>query len=271
VARAKGELFQALAEDGIAVLNADDRFAGLWVELIGARRVLRFGLEQIADVTVVAGTERMEVGDVLATHFTLRTPAGDLPVRLHLSGRHNVINACAAAAAALAAGASGDDIQQGLAGLQAVKGRLQLKLAGSGVRILDDTYNANPASLRAALQVLALAPGRKILALGDMGELGAGAEDMHGAMGEEARDAGVEQLFSVGDLTRVTSERFGVGARHFATQEDLIIALQKVLGDAAARPVTVLVKGSRRMQMERVVAALLPPAAAGHDNSMRKD
>ena len=271
VARAKGELFQVLTEDGIAVLNADDRFAGLWAEFIGMRHMVRFGLEHAADVTVVPGTERMEVGDVLATRFTLRTPAGDLPVRLQLSGRHNVINACAAAAASLAAGASDDDIQQGLAGLQAVKGRLQLKLADSGLRILDDTYNANPASLRAALQVLAMAPGRKILVLGDMGELGAGAEDMHDAMGEEARAAGVEQLFTVGLLTRFTAQRFGAGAMHFATQEELISALQKALSDAAARPVTVLVKGSRRMQMERVVAALSAPVAGSNANSMRKD
>jgi len=271
VARAKGELFQALDENGVAVLNADDRYAALWSDLIGARRTVRFGMEQAAEVSVLPGTERMEIGDELMMRFTLRTPAGNIPVRLQLCGRHNVINACAAAAAALAAGADGEDIQQGLAGLQAVKGRLQLKLAAPGVRILDDTYNANPTSLRAALQVLAVAEGKKILLLGDMGELGAGAEDMHAEMGEEVRAAGVEQLFTVGVLTRHTAQRFGAGARHFATREDLIAAARLALSGATTQPITVLVKGSRRMQMERVVEALLAPAAVGKANPMKRD
>jgi UDP-N-acetylmuramoyl-tripeptide--D-alanyl-D-alanine ligase len=257
VARAKGELFQALAADGVAVLNADDRFAPLWVQLIGARPTLRFGLEQAADVSVVPGTEHMEVDDVLALRCTLRTPAGDVPIRMQLCGRHNLVNACAAAAAAVAAGAGAADIQRGLASLQAVKGRLQLILAAPDVRVLDDTYNANPTSLLAALRVLALAPGKKILVLGDMGELGAGAEGLHGELGEEARAAGVEQLFTVGLLSRFTAQRFGAGARHFAAQGELIAALRATLSAASRQAVTVLVKGSRRMQMERVVAALV--------------
>jgi UDP-N-acetylmuramoyl-tripeptide--D-alanyl-D-alanine ligase len=262
VARAKGELFQALDADGVAVLNADDRYAALWAELIGPRRTLRFGLERPAEVSVVPGSERMEVGDTLATHFMLRTPLGELPISLRLSGRHNVLNACAAAAAAWATGASGDDIRQGLAALAPVKGRLQLKRAGDGLRILDDSYNANPSSLRAALQVLALAPGRHWLVLGDMGELGGNAMELHGEMGEAARLAGIDQLYTVGVLTRYTAERFGAGARHFAAQEALIAALQAALEDADALPVTVLVKGSRRMAMERVVAALEETAAS---------
>lgn len=256
VARAKGELFQALGQDGVAVLNADDRFAPLWSALIGARRTVRFGTVPAAEVSVVAGSEHTEFGDEVTTRFTLRIPEGELPVRLQLCGRHNVINACAAAAAALAVGADGEDIQQGLAGLQPVQGRLQLKVAAPGQRILDDTYNANPASLRAALQVLAAAPGKKILVLGDMGELGGGTEEMHGEMGEAARVAGVEHLFAVGPLTRFTAARYGAGARHFPDQAALIAALQAMLAEGAP-PATVLVKGSRRMRMERVVAALL--------------
>ncbi|MEJ2565884.1 MAG: UDP-N-acetylmuramoyl-tripeptide--D-alanyl-D-alanine ligase [Gammaproteobacteria bacterium] len=258
VARAKGELFQALDTDGMAVVNADDRFAALWLQFIGARPVLRFGLEQAADVSVVPGTEQMEVGDVLALRCTLRTPAGDIPIRMHLCGRHNVINACAAAAAA---GAGAADIQRGLASLQAVKGRLQLLVVAPELRVLDDTYNANPTSLRAALQVLAVAPGKKLLVLGDMSELGAGAEGLHGELGDEARAAGVEQLFTVGELSRFTAQRFGAGARHFTTQEELIAALRAGLNGNAGRVVTILVKGSRRMQMERVVAALASGAA----------
>jgi UDP-N-acetylmuramoyl-tripeptide--D-alanyl-D-alanine ligase len=262
VARAKGELFQALDADGVAVLNADDRFAPLWAQLIGARATLRFGVEQAADVSVVPGTEQMEIGDALTMRFTLRTPAGDIPIRMQLCGRHNVSNACAATAAALAAGAGVADIQRGLASLQAVKGRLQLKRVTAGVRVLDDTYNANPTSLRAALQVLTAAPGKKIVVLGDMGELGAGAEGLHGEIGAEARDAGVEQLFTVGELTRFTTQRFGAGARHFATQEELIAVLRAELGATPQQAVTVLVKGSRRMQMERVVAALVADGEA---------
>jgi UDP-N-acetylmuramoyl-tripeptide--D-alanyl-D-alanine ligase len=257
VARAKGELYQALDDTGIAVLNTDDRFADLWRELIGTRRTLSFGMKQSADVTVLPGTEQMEVGDSLTTRFSLHAPHGDIPVHMPLCGRHNVLNACAAAAATLALGATPQDIARGLAGLQTVKGRLQLRRAAAGLHILDDTYNANPASLRAALQVLAMAPGKKILALGDMGELGAGAEVMHGEMGEEARASGVEKLFTVGMLTRFTAERFGSGAQHFTSQADLIAALAKLLNDTAVGPVTLLVKGSRRMQMERVVEALL--------------
>jgi len=262
VARAKGELFQALEADGVAVVNADDRFAPLWAQLIGERPTLRFGVEQAADVSVVPGTEHMEVDDVLAMRFTLRTPAGDIPIRMHLCGRHNLINACAAAAAAVAVGAGAADIQRGLASLEAVKGRLQLVLAAPGVRVLDDTYNANPTSLRAALQVLALAPGKKILVLGDMGELGAGAEGLHGDLGEEARAAGVEQLFTIGELTRFTARRFGAGARHFATREALITALRDTVGGEQRPVATILVKGSRRMAMERVVAALMADGEA---------
>ena len=263
VARAKGELFQALDADGVAVLNADDRFAPLWAQLIGARTTLRFSVEQAADVSVVPGTEQMDIGDALTTRFTLSTPAGDIPVRMQLCGRHNVSNACAATAAALAAGAGVMDIQRGLASLQAVKGRLQLKRVTAGVRVLDDTYNANPTSLRAALQVLAAAPGKKILVLADMGELGAGAEGLHGEIGEEAREAGVEQLFTVGELTRFTAQRFGAGARHFATQDELIAVLCAELSATPQQAVTVLVKGSRRMQMERVVAVLLTDGETG--------
>ena len=256
VARGKGELFQALSSEGVAVLNADDRFAGMWAEMIGARRTLRFGLERPADLSVVAGSERMEVGEGLATHFTLRMPGGELSLRLQLSGRHNVLNACAAAAAALAAGVGGEEIREGLAALAPVKGRLQLKLAAPGLRVLDDTYNANPSSLRAALQVLSLVPGRRWLVLGDMAELGGNAAELHAEMAEAAHLAGVEQLYSVGVLTRYTAERFGAGARHFPAQEALIAALREDLRGAAALPITILVKGSRRMAMERVVAAL---------------
>jgi len=263
VALGKGELFQALDADGVAVLNADDRFAPLWAQLIGARATLCFGVEQAADVSVVPGSEQMDIGDALTTRFSLRTPAGDIPIRMQLCGRHNMSNACAATAAALAAGAGVADIQRGLAGLRAVKGRLQMKRVMAEVRVLDDTYNANPTSLRAALQVLAAAPGKKILVLGDMGELGTGAEGLHGELGEEARAAGVEQMFTVGELTRFTAQRFGAGARHFATQEELIAALRGELSTTPQQAITVLVKGSRRMQMERVVAALVTDGEAG--------
>lgn len=263
VARSKGEMYQALDADGIAVLNVDDRFASLWNQLIGDRSTIRFGLEHMADVYVVPHTERMDVGDQLMMRFTLRTPVGDIPINMRLCGRHNMVNACAAAAAAIAVGAGATDIQRGLASMQMVKGRLQLILISPGVRVLDDTYNANPTSLRAALQVLALAPGKKVLVLGDMAELGTGAEGLHGELGEEAQTAGVEQLFTVGDLTRFTAQRFGINARHFETQEVLITALLDMLNDNSGQPVMILVKGSRRMRMERVVAALAAGGGVG--------
>src|SRR3569832_1559678 len=197
----------------------------------------------------VAGSERViDVPPGVA--FVLRTPQGDAPIQLQLLGRHNLLNACAAAAAALAVGAELGDIQRGLAAMRPVKGRLQLTQIGERVRVIDDTYNATPSSLRAALQVLASFPGRHVLALGDMGELGAGAEDLHAAIGSEARAAGVQEFYCTGELSRHAAAAYGTDAHHHATQPELIAALSQDLARATDE-LTVLVKGSRRAQMEK--------------------
>lgn len=246
VARAKGELFEHLPSDGVAVVNADDRFADLWRGLAGTRRVLTFGLGPGAEVT--AEVEPATDG----SRLHLRTPWGDRSLVLPLPGRHNVSNALAAAAAALSAGVSLDAVVEGVQATEPVAGRLRLLGGPVESTIIDDTYNANPASLEAALDVLAGRPEPRLLALGDMGELGPGAGEYHRAAGEAARRAGVVGLYALGDLSRNAVEAFGEGGRHFAAHADLATALRQALTPGA----TVLVKGSRAMRMERVVRAL---------------
>ncbi len=247
VARAKGELFGSLADDGVAVINADDPYASLWRQLAGGRRVIDFGLEQPAAVS--ADWEPTEQGSRLA----LRSPWGVVELQLAVAGRHNVLNALAAASAALAADATLDQVRTGLQAVRAVSGRLSLRIRQDGLTIIDDTYNANPASLDAALQVLAQRSGDAWVVLGDMAELGADAAGLHGQMGERIRHAGVSRLYTLGSLAAHAAEEFGAGAEAFRSMESLLAALSA----AAVPPLAVLVKGSRRMGMERVVAALL--------------
>lgn len=254
VARGKGELYAALPPDGIAVLNADDAYAEYWRGVIGARRTLCFG-SRAADVMPIAGSARMIAAPEPGLSFVMQTPQGEVPVELRLLGQHNLLNACAAAAVALAVGAGLDDLRRGLAAMRPVQGRLQLKPLGAHARIIDDTYNANPSSLRAALHVLAALPGRRLLVLGDMGELGEATAELHASLGVDARAAGVQGLYATGELSRHAAAAFGAGARHYATQAELIEALRQEM--QAGDELTVLVKGSRRAQMEKVVAALL--------------
>ncbi len=243
VARAKGEIFEGLGPDGVAVINADDPEAGLWRKLAGARRVIDFGLEHPAAIS--AGC-RLEV---YGSQLEIRLPEGSISATLQVPGMHNVRNALAAAAAAAALRVPAEAIAAGLGAFGGVKGRLQRKPCLHGATLIDDTYNANPASVRAAIAVLAGAPGKKLLVLGDMGELGAGAEDFHGQIGEDARLAGVDRLFALGDLSRHAVQGFGQGGRHFERIQELLAEVENLL----APDVTVLVKGSRFMQMERVV------------------
>ena len=247
VARAKGELFEHLPEDATAVVNADDEYAGLWRELAGRRRRLSFGTDPGADVRV-----RAAPGAGGRTRLSLDTPAGPLDVDLALPGAHNALNAGAAAAAALAAGADLDAIREGLAAMRSVKGRLESKCGPRGTEIIDDTYNANPASLRAGLGVLGAKPAPRWLVLGDMAELGPGAAALHAGAGRDARRHGVERLLATGDLSREAARAFGEGAVHFESRAALIDRLRDELPEGA----TVLVKGSRSMAMERVVEAI---------------
>jgi len=253
VAKAKGELFDCLASDGVCVINADDHYAGLWRAMAGSRPVMSFGLEQRAEV------QAQWRGDLQGSDVELHTPAGAASLRLSLPGRHNVMNALAAAAAALALEIPLQHIVAGLAAVRPVHGRWESLPGINGVQLIDDTYNANPASLEAALRLLAGADAEPWLVLGDMGELGKEGRGLHRQMGEEAKRNGVQRLFALGELAQQAAEAFGDGAEAFADVD----ALTRRLGEIARPGVLMLVKGSRAMRMERVVAALrLSNAAA---------
>lgn len=246
VAAAKGEIYGGLGAHGVAVINDDDRFAGFWRGLCRGKTVTGFGLRHASDVT--ASWQASGIG----SEIVLQTKQGEIQLTLGLPGQHNVMNALAASAAAIAAGASLQDIKTGLESLRGVAGRLQIRYGKFGSRIIDDTYNANPASLHAALEVLGNFDGRHFLALGDMGELGGDAEALHREAGRTARAHGVNRLFTVGQLASRAAESFGADAQRFDEQPDMINAIEQAL----AEDVTLLVKGSRRARMERVVQAL---------------
>ena len=246
VAREHGTVFSALRPDGIAVINADDDFAGYWQGLLSGRRVCDFGIDRPAKVS---GRHRF-------THFgseiELRAPQGVTRIELHADGRHNALNACAAAACALSAGASLEAVARGLAAFRPVGGRMQRRTTPSGAKLIDDSYNANPDSVRAAIDVLAEEPGATLLLLGDMGEVGERGVEFHEEIGRYARERGIGRLIATGELCRAAITAFGEGARHYGTVEDMIAAIRDELGPNAS----VLVKGSRFMHMERVVEAL---------------
>jgi UDP-N-acetylmuramoyl-tripeptide--D-alanyl-D-alanine ligase len=246
IARAKGEIFEGMSANGTAVINADDRHAPMWRELTQGRRCIDFGLERPAQVT---GTYRLHE---LESEIVLKTPAGEAPARVAAPGLHNVRNALAAAAAAVALDIPVPVIASGLARFSGIKGRLQRKRAAGGALILDDTYNANPESVRAAIDVLAQSAGRTLLVFGDMGELGAAAPRLHGTLGGYAKSVGIERVMTLGEHAALTAKAFGPGGQHYDSIEELIADLRGRLG----QDVTVLVKGSRFMRMERVVEAL---------------
>ena len=246
VARAKGEIFNGLAADGLAVINADDAHAGVWRELAGSRLTLSFGFEPGADVS---GTWQ-EHG--FGGELTLITPYGKAQFHLPVPGRHNARNALAAAAACLAAGVPLAPIERGLATYAGVKGRLQSSSGCGGARVIDDSYNANPDSMRAAIDVLAGLPGRRIFVMGDMGEVGDAAAQMHDEIGGYAKSAGIDYLFALGEKSAAAVRNFDHGARHFDRVETLIAVLKPLMDTHT----TVLVKGSRFMRMERVVEAI---------------
>jgi UDP-N-acetylmuramoyl-tripeptide--D-alanyl-D-alanine ligase len=250
VAEAKAEIFGGLSENGVAVINADDAYASFWRGRTTGLRQISFGLTHPADVTAVH--IRIEAGSGGAA-FRLVTAQGEVDVALALPGRHNVQNALAAAACTL-----GLDIPIGLikAGLECTrgsKGRLQMKKGIAGACIIDDTYNANPVSLEAAMTLVAGRAGRRWLALGDMGELGEAAASLHWQAGERARELGFERLYALGRHCGSAVDGFGSGARLYTSVESMIGALRGEL----AQDVTLLVKGSRAMGMETVVNALI--------------
>jgi len=246
VARAKGEIFEGLKPEGTAVINADDRHAGRWRELAGDRRVVDFGIERRAAVSATYQLRWLE------SEIVLKTPQGEARAVLKAPGLHNVRNALAASAAAVALKVPAPAIAKGLARFSGIRGRLQKKAGVHGATLIDDTYNANPDSARAAIAVLAQAPGKRLLVLGDMGELGPDAAEMHAEVGRCARDSGVERLLTLGELSAHATRAFGPGARHYTRIEELLAEIENAL----APDVAVLIKGSRFMQMERVVASI---------------
>ena len=251
VARAEGELVAGLPAASLAVLNVDDPYFPMWRAMTRAR-VVSFGTVAGADYRATDVHE--ELGDDGFTlRFTLATPQGEAVVQLGLGGRHNVVNACGAAAAAIGAGASLADVVAGLEGVRPVPGRLQPRRTRHGARLIDDSYNANPSSMRAGIDVLVSLAPAPWLVIGDMGELGSHAETSHTDVGRYARERGVTRLFATGRLSTLVVEAFGAGATWYPDTESLTRALDVELGPE----VTVLVKGSRSNRLERVVGALL--------------
>jgi UDP-N-acetylmuramoyl-tripeptide--D-alanyl-D-alanine ligase len=244
VASAKGEIFAGLVESGIAIINADDPYATKWRELAGTHTCIDFSLNGRATICGAWCAERAQLH--------VDTPQGRFTTTLQVLGEHNARNALAATAAAFTLNISLSDVASGLAQFSGVAGRLQRKVSPTGATLLDDTYNANPASMLAAIQVLAAAKGKRILVIGDMGELGEDAARLHAEIGFSARQAGIEQLYALGTLSEQAVQAFGMGAQYFVSATELHNTLIQQL-DANT---TVLVKGSRFMKMERVVQAL---------------
>ncbi len=254
VARENGSVIESLPASGVAVFPAQDAHAPLWRALAGQRRVIDFGRDQ--------GAVRVQ-GTWQGAHWNiaLDTPAGRIDTTIAVPGEHNLLNAAASAACALAAGAPNDAIARGLAAFAPVKGRLQthrINVAGREATLVDDSYNANPDSVRAAIDVLASLPAPRWLVLGDMGEVGTRGPEFHTEVGAYARERGIDHLWCAGSLCAHAAKAFGTSARHYTDAPAIIAAL-----NAAPACASVLVKGSRFMAMERVVAALTGTNAGG--------
>jgi UDP-N-acetylmuramoyl-tripeptide--D-alanyl-D-alanine ligase len=247
VAETKGAIYAALPSDGVAVINAEDEFAGLFRSLAGKRAQIGFALDRDADVR-----GQVMAADATSQRLTIDTAAGSITITLPLPGRHNALNALAATALALAAGATLDQVRTGLETATAVSGRLLRRPLAIGATLIDDSYNANPGSMRAAIDTLRAAPAPRWLVLGDMKELGDDAAQLHRDVGAYARERGIERLYAVGELSRHTCAGFGAGAMHFEAQQPMVDALRADL----VAGVTLLTKGSRSSAMDRVANAI---------------
>jgi UDP-N-acetylmuramoyl-tripeptide--D-alanyl-D-alanine ligase len=250
-----GAAIDALPADGVAVFPADDGCAPIWRRKAGTRRVLDFS--RAGEATITA--EVVATAD--GSRLSIASPAGLIEVALPVAGAHNVHNALAATAAAIAVGIAPADIAAGLAAFRPVAGRGVRHMLASGALLVDDSYNANPDSVRAAIDLLATLPAPCTLVLGDMGEVGDQGPAFHREVGAHAATRGIDRLLALGEATRDSVAAFGGNGRHFAQIDDLIAAASA----AASRSGTVLVKGSRFMRMERVVQALLQSQGAVAD------
>ena len=256
IVEAKGEILEGLGEGGTAILNLDDKAFAIWQKRAGSHAILSFALNNSQADFHASDVGRDERG---CPSFTLHGPAGSVPVQLNLLGTHNVSNALAAAAAAHALGVSLPGIAAGLNAVQPVKGRTVAQVAPNGVRVIDDSYNANPTSMCAAIDILAGFSGRTVLVLGDIGELGQWAEEGHRQVGDYARGK-VDALYAVGTNMTHAVRAFGANGRHFATQAELIDAVRA----ESVSDTTILIKGSRSAAMENVVAALCGASGEKH-------
>lgn len=250
VARAKAEIFSGLQSSGTAIINADDAYVSFWQKTCEHKKQCTFGIaSKYADVKA----DNIKLfPEEACTRFRLITKQGSIDVDLKLLGKHNVLNALAAAACCLNLDVSLQSIKSGLEKMPPIKGRLQVKQGKHDARIIDDTYNANPASLSVALNVLSSYEGSRLMVLGDMGELGESAKQLHRNAGAEVKQAGVDALYTIGELSINAMESFGEGASHYDSYE----ALSKALLDKLNNQTTVLIKGSRSMHMERIVNSL---------------
>ncbi|WP_219062259.1 UDP-N-acetylmuramoyl-tripeptide--D-alanyl-D-alanine ligase [Pseudomonas sp. UMAB-08] len=256
IVQAKGEIIDGLDATGIAVLNRDDKAFAIWQARANGRQVVSFALSDDAADFYSRDLTRDVRG---CPSFTLHGPSGAASVQLNLLGTHNVTNALAAAAAAHALGVSLEGIVAGVNAVQPVKGRAVAQLATNGIRVIDDTYNANPTSMCAAVDILAGFSGRTVLVLGDIGELGEWAEEGHRQVGAYAAGK-VSALYAVGPFMTYAVNAFGQHARHFTNQTDLIAAL----GAEQDTNTTILIKGSRSAAMENIVAALCGSSREKH-------
>lgn len=263
VARENGAVLAGLPADGVAVFPHGDEFTPIWEELSAGRRMIRFGLTKDAEVSCT-----FRAGDFGSEMFiTIRSADGVEPeqffaqffVNLQAAGEHNVRNALAAVACTYAAGIALDRIKLGLDTFAPVSGRLQKKVAANGAVVIDDTYNANPDSMRAAIDVLSKAAAPRVLVLGDMGEVGTQGREFHEEIGAYAHSKGIEQVLATGELA---SHMKGDAIRHFEQFGDLLAAVEA----AVAPNATVLIKGSRFMKMERVVQHLIGSQQANKES-----
>ena len=265
VAHENGAVLQALPLKGVAVFPSDEEFTPVWRNLSGQRLQRSFAMASHSEAEVRAAVVVWQSG---AWQFTLKTPEGTAPVRLHIAGRHNVKNALAATACALAAGVPLAAVAQGLVAFEPVKGRsraLVLHTATGEITLVDDTYNANPDSVRAAIDVLAELPAPRLLVLGDMGEVGNQGPEFHAEVGRYAAECGIEALYTLGDLCVHSTKAFG-SARHFEDMDSLLASVTAQVGQFRS----VVVKGSRFMKMERVVQALQTQSTAESNKNNKK-
>ena len=260
VAQAKGEIFSSLPAEGTAVINRDDAFHDYWKEVCGSRKTITFGLDPHTADVYATKTELRALGEGSSFMFHYRDSS--IATTIPHDGRHNVLNALAAGAGALALGCSLEQVSNGLANSAVVAGRLNFHSLGEHAQIIDDTYNANPASLMAAVKVAAETGSECWVVIGDMGELGADGARIHRECGVEIAATGVACLFTFGELAALAGEAFGANGKVFDDKNKLVEALLAKLKARELKPLVILIKGSRFTQMETVVQAVLASAGA---------